>query len=131
VLEVPRDEVQCQKLVYPGASLVAGERPYVVGEDSDGPVFRLNEQDNRRSRAPFALAERSVGGGREQEGRPDTPRSVCRDEQGTGRMSGSDHRVRWLLPPAQSLSPGTRRLRWLHDHSSGNQIPGSADTRQV
>jgi hypothetical protein len=31
VLEVPRHEVLREKLVYPGASLVAGERPYVVG----------------------------------------------------------------------------------------------------
>lgn len=42
MLEVPRHEVLGQKLVYSGAWLVGGERPYVVGQDSDGPVFRLD-----------------------------------------------------------------------------------------
>ena len=31
MFEVPVHEVLRQKLIYPGASLVAGERPYVVG----------------------------------------------------------------------------------------------------
>ena len=35
------------------------------------------------------------------------PRSVCRDVQGTGRMSGSGRRVRWLLPSGAELFPWT------------------------
>ena len=108
MLEVPRHEVLRQKLVYAGASLVAGERPDVVGEDSDGPVFRLHEQDNRRSRAPFALAERRVGGGRDQEGRPDTPDQFAGMSRGQEECRvqitesvGSSLRRRVSLPVSQ------------------------------
>ena len=58
MLHVVGNEILSQELVHVAALFVTGKRPYVVGQESNGPMFGLGQQNDGWTRAPFALAER-------------------------------------------------------------------------
>ncbi len=71
--QVVGDEVLQRHLIHRGAVRGTGNGPDIVDQESECPVPRLNEGDDRWAEAQLALAESCAGRGWEDHRGPDTP----------------------------------------------------------
>lgn len=125
MLEVARHEILDEELVDGGTPLVAGEGPDVVGQESQSPMFRLGEQNNRWPRTPLALAE---GRGRsrwKQEARTEAPNQLTgvgrRQEEAGVEVAESVRAAvaRRVQPRISQMSFASSPLVWQAEPRSG------------
>src|SRR6266566_6646279 len=100
LFQVVGDEVLEQHLIYIGPVSGAGNGEYVIDQGSDGPMSRLDQRDCGRAEAQLTLTEGRTGGGREDDGRPETPDQLAgfcrRNKEG------------WVHVPKPKLSASVR-----------------------